>query len=766
MDLINETGLEVGWIVEKIVPPSFSLTAIVKGTFKLKVGEPAVLDEEQFPLTGDEFEEGNPTRPIRYASDFAPFKPRADILLCGQAFAPDDRPVTSLPVSIHVGRWRKRAVVFGDRYWRRDGSPSPPVPFVRMPLTWEKAYGGPAFAANPLGKGANPIVQEDGQSRLPLPNIELAGRPASRRGDVLEPAAFGPIANTWPQRLKKFGHIDEQYLKARWPWYPASMDWQYFNCAPEDQQFEGYLQGNENLDLEHLLPRVPDHRSFLPGIRVRCFLNELVMAHQELREVPMHLDTLWVAPEEEKLVLVWRGHLAVKTQKLSEVFHLFAMTESIGESPKEREEVIALLHDAIVRAEAGDEELEAEAEPEEDETEEMETGEGIESEAATEEAHPVGQSQEKGDQGEEGKTKSDEVHAEDEVAEPVDTSSAALSLAGQESSGSNPAPKAEGDERVESEGDVPVDDDVLTAERVKEMIAMRASFRGTDLSGLELSACDFSGLDLQEVILERAVLVRAKLVGTDLSGAVLGGANLREADCTRANFAGADMTGACLTKANLTGANLCEADLSKVCLRQATLSGAQARDAVFEEADLSEALVEDADLAGSDLCRVRVHHTRFGGANLAEVALEGAWGREVYARRANMTKVRGAQSVLCEADFRGIEGTESVWEGAQLHGATYVEGRLNSVEMSEANLERAAFEACEMKYSRLNQAILRTATMRRANLFAASLDEADLTGADLMEANLYGATLMDATMKDTRLGGANLRKIKAREEVA
>ena len=765
MDLINETGLEAAWTVGKITPPAFSLTAIVKGTFKLKVGEPAVLDEEQCSLTGDEFEEGNPTRPMRYASDFAPFKPRADILLCGQAFAPDGIPVTSLPVSIHVGRWRKRAVVFGDRSWRRDGSPSPPVPFVLMPLTWERAYGGPEFATNPLGKGAKPVVHEDGQSRLPLPNIELAGGPAPRRREVLEPVGFGPLVSTWPQRLKKFGQIDEQYLKARWPWYPEGMDWQYFNCAPEDQQLEGYVQGDEKLVLEHVHPRVPDHQSFLPGIRIRCFLNELVRAHQELREVPMHLDTLWVAPEEERLVLVWRGHLPVKTQKLSEVFHLYTMTESIGDRPKEREEVIALLHDAIVRAEAAEEELEPEAEPEEDETEEMEPEEGVESEAATEKEQPVDQPREEGDQVEKGNAMSD-AHAEDDATTGPNASTSTISVADEESPDPESTPDAEQDGEEEFEGDVAVDDDILTAERVKEMIAMQVSFGGRDLSGLELSACDFSGLDLQEVTLEGAVLVRAKLVGANLSGAVLGGANLREADCSQANLSGADMTGACLTQANLAGANLCGADLSKVCLRQANLSGAQARDAVFEEADLSEALFEDTDLAGSDLCKARVHHTQFGGANMAEVALEGAWGREVQARRANLTKVRGAQSVLCEADFRGIEGTESVWEGAQLHGAKYVEGRLNAAEMSEANLERAALEACEMKQTRLNQAILRRATMRRANLFAASLDEADLTGTDLTEANLYGATLMDATVKDTRLVGANLRKTKSRQEVA
>lgn len=756
MELINETGLEAAWVVGKIDPPAFALTAVIKGTFQLKPGQPAVLAEEQFPLTGDEYTDGLSTKLLRYPMDFAPHKAHADIVIAGHCHAPGGRIVESLPVTIQVGSLRKSVMVYGDRYWLDDHRTTRALPFVRMPMTWEHAFGGEGFEDNPIGKGMTEIILADGQRAIPLPNVELPSNLLAARGQQVSPAGFGPIPDLWPTRMKKFGRIDEDYKAKRWPWYPSDLDWSYFNAAPEDQQVDGYLRGDEELIFEHLHPNVRQYRSFLPGLRIRCFLTELVQAHQDLREIPTRLDTVWVCPEEEKLIVVWRGHLQVKTEKLLEVFNLFVMTEPIQSLPQEREEVIAGLHDAIVRMEAEDEELEPEEEPDDEgETEEDETEEAAE----TIEPEPVEMTElmSVGEKDQEDLGRADES-AERQLQSQTDQHEGEVASAAEE----EVAEGATEDSTEES----PDDEEKLSLARIKDMIETRASFQGCELGGLDLSNLDFSGLDLREAILEGAILICANLSGANLSGAVLGGANLREADCATANLAGADFTGAWLTKANLTGANLEGADLSKACLREARLSSVQARDTIFEEADLSSVRLDLADLTGADLSKAKLHHAQFTGSNMSDVALDEAWGRGVQAQRANMTKVRGAKANLCGADFRGIKAMDSVWEGAQLHGAKFVGAHLNAAEMSDTNLVQTTFEDCEMKQSRLNKANLRRATMRRANLFAATLDEADLTGADLTEANLYGATLMDATVKDTRLEGANLRRIKSRQEVA
>ena len=175
-----------------------------------------------------------------------------------------------------------------------------------MPLSWERAFGGPEFERNPLGKGFKPIERPDGSSVHPLPDIELRKHSLRKWSDRPEPAGFGPIPDTWPQRLKKFGSFDSRYLKERWPGYPRDFDWGFFNTAPEDQQIEGYLRGDEGFSAENLHAKLPAYRGRLPGLRVRLFLMNGCVRTRELREIPMHLDTVWFDLDAEQLVLVWR----------------------------------------------------------------------------------------------------------------------------------------------------------------------------------------------------------------------------------------------------------------------------------------------------------------------------------------------------------------------------------------------------------------------------------------------------------------------------
>jgi hypothetical protein len=70
---------------------------------------------------------------------------RFEVVVLGCAYAPGGQPVQEMRVALTVGDVRRELVVVGDRTWvARDGvsSMTDPVPFTRMPLTWERAYGG------------------------------------------------------------------------------------------------------------------------------------------------------------------------------------------------------------------------------------------------------------------------------------------------------------------------------------------------------------------------------------------------------------------------------------------------------------------------------------------------------------------------------------------------------------------------------------------------------------------------------------------------
>src|SRR5262245_56467957 len=103
MDLVSNTPLRTASIIWQPRAGAFSLTVVCKATFLLRPGE-SQLAQTQEPLTkADEPWSGDPTRSLWAASDIAPLKPRADVMLVGHAFAPGQVPVRSLRVRLNVG---------------------------------------------------------------------------------------------------------------------------------------------------------------------------------------------------------------------------------------------------------------------------------------------------------------------------------------------------------------------------------------------------------------------------------------------------------------------------------------------------------------------------------------------------------------------------------------------------------------------------------------------------------------------------------------
>src|SRR5262245_32888302 len=86
------------------------LTVVAKATFDLVHGEARLAERQDEPAEGDRpFEDGggSPSQAhkssVQVPSDLAPFKPHADVLVVGHAFAPDEKPVRSLVARLAVG---------------------------------------------------------------------------------------------------------------------------------------------------------------------------------------------------------------------------------------------------------------------------------------------------------------------------------------------------------------------------------------------------------------------------------------------------------------------------------------------------------------------------------------------------------------------------------------------------------------------------------------------------------------------------------------
>jgi uncharacterized protein YjbI with pentapeptide repeats len=310
-------------------PPQPEMAVCVRAVFRLEAGkplEPIVDPIKQGFMSGDTFAEDDIDQKgvLLHPSDFAEWKPKAEFLLRGTCFPPNGS-ATECEVKFRVGSWQKSLRVVGPRVFRPGlllgGKASEPLPFKSMPLTWENAYGGPGYPQNPAGRG---------HEGAELPTIERMGNPVVKVGKAgVIPAGFLPISPNWPQRSGKRGrNYGEQWKQSRAPFYSDDFDWSCFQSAPEDQQIEGYLSGDEDLQFVNLSPSSADWTVSLPGLRIRAFVKT---ADSVIREPRMNLDTLYADLEAGRLFLTWRGHVPIQKVDMSDVQVVLIAQESIAE---------------------------------------------------------------------------------------------------------------------------------------------------------------------------------------------------------------------------------------------------------------------------------------------------------------------------------------------------------------------------------------------------------------------------------------------------
>ena len=265
-------------------------------------------------------------------------KPKGEVLVVGTCFTPEGKPVPAYEVGLKIGLIDKTLYVFGDRFWERKAGVlktiSDPPPFTEMAITYENAFGGPDYKKNPLGKGYAPVRTGSGKAIHPLPNIEdprdLIDSPKKKP----DPAGFGQIDLTWPQRMKKVGTYDQKWLENLFPGLAEDMDYTYFNTAPPDQWLDGFFNGHEGFQIRGMHPEKPHIQANLPGFKSRCFINQETEKGEEFKEIKTNLDTVWLFPRAEKGVTVWRGVVEIGTDDAEDILHMLVAYERINEEPR------------------------------------------------------------------------------------------------------------------------------------------------------------------------------------------------------------------------------------------------------------------------------------------------------------------------------------------------------------------------------------------------------------------------------------------------
>ncbi len=296
----------------------------VKCTFDIAPDGTTTVAAEQPPVLRIPEHHGEPGRSsIKYDGDLVPTKMATDVIVVGHAYAPPGRPETRIEVGFRVGPVQKVLQVTGDRRWGAMG-PTSPEPFTRMPLVYERAFGGVDRKSahperdwdwrNPVGTGF--AVSRDNLAGVLLPNIEYPDDLVRGWKDRPRPAGLGPIGSHWQPRVSFAGTYDDAWTKNRLPLAPDDFDDRFFQCTPRDQQSPGFLRGGEPVVLHRLTPD-GDLRFTLPkvflGFETR-FYGGTPEIHKERR-----LHSVILEPDHPRVSLVWHTALPChfKVQKLS-----------------------------------------------------------------------------------------------------------------------------------------------------------------------------------------------------------------------------------------------------------------------------------------------------------------------------------------------------------------------------------------------------------------------------------------------------------------
>ena len=649
--ILESPGLAAACFGFQLQPPTECIILAVKATFALVPGGVATWCEEAEPLSGDEPLSDDVVNPpgeaheggsLARATDFAPWKPRADVTLTGHAYPSHTAHAAHTAQVSHValtfGALHQRAAVLGDREWHGE-VPTAPATFDRMPLVWERAFGGKGFPKNPCGRGFHGAM---------LPNLEQATGLIRSPKDAPEPVCFAPVPREWQLRAHKLGTYDAAWRAQRWPYFPRDFDWSYMNAAPVPLQID-YPTGAEHFELAGVHPTLPSIVGTLPGLRARAFALGTDEAGSTFRELPLKLDTVSFDADALRVSLVWRGHLEASHACAPEVSRFYVILEPTAE-PTPISGVFARMTEELVAR----------------------YGPGVilpSNDPPVVPAAPPPQP----------KAPTPRV----ERAQAHEFIASRESLAGADLAGYDLS-------AVE-----------LSHRDLAGANLVGALLEGANLSGARLTRAYAPSVNLRGANLAGANLAEAVLTASDLSSAVLDYATLAEAHAVGARF-----EGAALAHANLTDAVFDDAVFDRAVASGAAFSGAWLRRASFVEATLEDAQAYEIEAEGASFDRARMARLRGDGAKLSRASFVGADASDAsfdsaVLAAARLDGVTLSDAVLAHADFTGAVLDRATLKGARLRYANLERAACRKANLMEASLEGANLHQADLRGANL-----------------------------------------------------------------
>lgn len=275
------------------------VTVVVKATFLAKMPRMVPAATPLPYRISDVHYKNQPAARVIAAADRVPRKPRVDVTFLGHAHAMRGASVAEM--FARVALKHEERVLFDKRLrivGARIDAESAPIPFVRMPIVYERALGGIGTAENPIGCGEDDADDED------RPNILDPNDPS-------RPIGLGPVSVAWPVRKKKLGQTSPRDVESPLMSLPDAFDFSYFQSAPEDQQIDE-LPPNATLILEGFDPEREHVEIELPGARAMGAIYGLDAADPDLGTmIEFRADSLQIDADQWTATLTFRGDIEI-----------------------------------------------------------------------------------------------------------------------------------------------------------------------------------------------------------------------------------------------------------------------------------------------------------------------------------------------------------------------------------------------------------------------------------------------------------------------
>jgi uncharacterized protein YjbI with pentapeptide repeats len=715
-------------------------------------------------------------------------KARGGFAVQGSAFPLTDGQATGMAVRVNLGPCSKTLHVHPPRRWEKALAGYRTVvtgPLEPLPITAANAFGGKGYGSNPQGMGY--VADTQNYDGVPLPAIETQTQGITEPDLVPDWAGLMPMSPQSDLRRQYLGTLDEQWKLQRAPFLPLDTDPRWFDEVAQDQCIDTYWQGTEPWAVAGMHPRHAEVSGRLPGFRPRLFVERKDRHEQPIAETTLDLDTVWLFPDAERVLLLYRAELPVIDLDAEDIAALGIGCERAAESIRSKEDWVARLWPKPpVKAKPVQT-----PEPQPDPMPAM---------LATMQAALNARYKAYAD------TQKQVVEAASVVAkrfgQTVDASVIERQppdLAAAVAAAAKAGPRAAFDSAALKAN---IELEIAQAKAAAQVHAERAAkTHGVDLQQAQaridaavqsksipsvtgmISKLDLPAAQKAQVMAQyKAGMAQIQATESEVSSRV--GKVLATLAAMHPKMPSVPLTAPSigwtrplLEERHAAGEALSNERFVDLDLSGIDLTGGVLKQCVFERCNLVQARLTD-----SAFSECRFHDCDLTAAELQKATLNKAFVQRcrlegVKAKGADLSHVQMLESQCAGADFSGAQLTKAhfvdcdfskaTFSGAQMPLAVLQRCVLDHVDMSQARLAKSQFDACTVNEARLSAAQLPGASWSRVEgtdvdlsgctlcdwrldqdcrLPGVRLDDCDLSGASLQGALLSGASLRNATL--------------------